>query len=92
MFFENYFTPYLRRVTYNDIVFSDESDLEVYRIKDESLTLIIHKIIWYSPEKSKYLHIISVEDGNLNVKYTNFDEGLKELEGLGLKLTADFWA
>lgn len=85
IFFENYFTPYIRRVTYNDIVFSDESELELYKVGDEDVSILAHKILWFTPDESKYLHIIIPNEGSLSVKYLKLDEGLRELERLGLK-------
>jgi len=92
LFFENFFTPYLRRVTYNDIVFSDEYELEIYSYETEEDLLIVHKVTWLQPVKKDYIHIIKYSDGEYSSKYLEREEGIKKLKELGLKMTTDLGA
>lgn len=85
LYLEKYFTEYLRRITYNDIVFADEYELKLGCVDLDS-GYIVHVIDWFKPRIEKYIHIMSVVDNNITTEYLSFEDGINRLKELDIVL------
>jgi len=85
LFFEQYYTEYLRRLTYNDIITADDYSMNIRYIDAENGEyLLIHIVEWVKPRSEEFIHMIHYRDGELETKYLSYKDGIKYLKELGL--------
>jgi len=91
LFFEQYYTEYLRRLTYNDIITADDYSINIRYIDIvNGEYILIHSVKWIRPKSEEFIHILHYKDGKLETKYLSYKDAVKYIKELGFESLTDF--